>query len=270
MNPVWPLAVITFKEGIRNRALYGITLFALMFFAANFLISGLIMQDVGKVAVDMALSTVSFAGLLVVFFVGINLLAKDLDRKTIYIVLARPISRGQYIFGKFVGLALLIGTTMLVLGTFAVFSIALIKMVYPLYFPRFSWSPIFFAMFFSTLSLFLLAALTVFFSSFSSSSFITLILTMVSYIIGQSLGDVKALVASPQSMGIEVSNVAHKVLSVSYYLFPNLSLFDFKTQAAHNLPIPLTHMFWVMLYGIVYAVIAISLAALIFEKKEFP
>lgn len=270
MNSVWPLAIITFKEGIRNRALYGITLFALMFLIANFLMSGLFMQDVGKVAVDMALSTVSFAGLLVVLFVGINLLAKDLDRKTIYIVLSRPISRGKYIFGKFFGLGLLVVATMIILGAFAIASIFFIKMAYPLYFPRFSWTPVFFAIFFSIFSLLLLTSLSVLFSSFCSSSFVTLILTIISYLIGQSLGDVKALVESPQAVGIEVSSLTIKFISASYYLFPNLSLFDLKIQAAHNLPIPLEHMFWVLVYGIGYAVLSIFFAALIFEKKEFP
>lgn len=98
MRPLWPLAVITFKEGIRNRAMHGIFLLASLLFVANFLICGMIMQEVGKVAVDIALSAVSFSGLLLVLFVGINLLAKDLDRRTIYMVLARPIS-GSIISG---------------------------------------------------------------------------------------------------------------------------------------------------------------------------
>ncbi|MGE4345211.1 MAG: ABC transporter permease [Geoalkalibacter sp.] len=269
MTSVWALAVITFKEGIRTRALYGITLLALILLAANFLVSGLIMQDVGKVAVDMALSTVSFAGLLVVFFIGINLLAKDLERKTIYIVMARPISRSQYIFGKFFGLGLLIVTTVLVLGAFAIASIFLIKLTYPLYFDRFAWSPVFLAIIFSLFSLLLLTSLCVLFSSFCTSSFVVLILTIVSYIIGQSLGDVKALLEAPQSLGIDVSPVTLKVLNISYYLFPNLSFFDLKIQAAHNLPISMDYLFWISVYGIFYSGLAISLAAFIFDKKEF-
>ena len=270
MNTLWPLAVITFKEGIRNRALYGISILALMFLVANFVVCGLIMQDVGKVAVDMALSTVAFAGLLVVLFVGINLLAKDLDRKTIYIVLARPISRAHYIWGKFFGLALLVLVAMLVLGAFALASIFIIKMAYPLYFPRFAWPPVMLAMFYSVLSLLLLTALSVLFSSFSSSSFITLILTTVSYLVGHSLGDVKALLESPQGMGIEVSSLTLKVINFAYYLFPNLSLFDLKTQAAYNLAIAPGYLFWSAAYAFVYTCLVIMLASLIFGRKEFP
>ena len=270
MNTVIPLAIITFKEGIRNRALYGISIFALLSLLANFLISGLIMQDVGKVAVDIALSTVSLAGLLVVLFVGINLMSKDLDQKTIYVVLSRPISRAHYIWGKYFGIALLIIFTVVVLGLFCTGSVFFIKLAYPVYTARIAWTSIGLALTFITISLLLLAALSVLFSSFSSSSFVTLVLTIVSYLIGQSLGDIKALLESPQGAGVAVSSVALKVINVTYYMFPNLSLFDLKTQAAHDLAVPIDYVCWVSAYGIVYGAFAITLAALIFGKREFP
>ena len=270
MNALWPLAYITFKEGVRNRAFYGISIIALLMLAANFLISGVIMQDVGKVAVDIALSAVSFSGLLVVFFVGINLLAKDLDRKTIYMVLSKPISRSQYIWGKFFGIVLLMLATMVFLGSFALLSIFLVKLGYPQFFPRFAWTPIFLAMFFSMLSLILLVALSVFFSSFSSTSFITLVLTIIAYLIGQSVADVKALIEMSVAKGEAVSALTLKVVQFAYYAFPNLSLFDLKIQAAHNLPVAPEYLLWAFIYFFVYTGLIVSLAALIFKRREFP
>ncbi|OGQ29754.1 MAG: hypothetical protein A3D29_02655 [Deltaproteobacteria bacterium RIFCSPHIGHO2_02_FULL_42_44] len=270
MTAIWPIAVITFKEGIRNRAIYGISIFALLLLGANLLISSMIMQEVGKVAVDMALSTVSFAGLLLVLFVGINLMAKDLDKKTIYMVLSRPISRPQYILGKFLGMALQILTTISILSIFAIISIFMVKLSYPGYFSRFSWPPILLAISFITISLILLSALTFLFASFSSTSFITLILTIVSYIIGQSIMDVKALVEAPQAVGIQVSPVTVKVVQAAYYIFPNLSIFDIKLQAAHGLPISLSYIFWAVSYGAVYTCLTIILASIIFRRREFP
>jgi len=270
VNPLLPIAVITFKEGIRNRAIYGISIFALLLLGANLLISGMIMQEVGKVAVDMALSTVSFTGLLLVLFVGINLMAKDLDKRTIYMVLARPVSRAQYIVGKFLGMAALIVVSMVFLSLFAALSIFIVKMSYPGYFPRFSWPLILLAISFTMLSLILLSALSFLFASFSSTSFITLILTIVSYIIGQSISDVKALVEAPQAVGIQVSPVTVKVVQFAYYIFPNLSLFDIKTQAAHGLAISPSYIFWTVSYGLVYTCIAIVIAAIIFRRREFP
>jgi Cu-processing system permease protein len=270
MRLLWPLAFITFKEGTRNRAFYGISLIALVLMGASFFISGLVMREVGKVAVDMALSTVSFAGLLLVLFVGIDLMAKDLDKRTIYMVLARPISRQQYIVGKFLGISLLIVVTVFLLSIFAAISIRAIQWANPDYFPRFSWGPVFLAEAFIALSLILLSALSFLFASVSSTSFITLVLTIISYFIGHSLSSVKALVEAPQAAGITVSPVTLKLVQAAYYVFPNLSLFDIKTHAAHGLSIPSAFIVWTVLYGLVYIVLVITFAALLFTKKEFP
>jgi len=270
MTVYWPLALLTFKEGIRNRALYGISLIAFLFLGANVLISGSAMREIGKVAVDMALSTISFTGLLLVLFIGINLMAKDLDKRTIYMVLSRPISRPQYIVGKFFGMALLIVVTIAVLSVFGMLSIIIEKWAYPDYFPRFFWGPIFLAVLFAALSLILLSAVSFFFASFSSSSFLTLILTIMAYIIGQSLSDVKALVEAPQTAGITVSPVTHIIVQAAYYLFPNLSLFDLKIQAAHGLAVSPSYVGWTALYGLAYTCLMLFFAALIFRKKEFP
>jgi ABC-type transport system involved in multi-copper enzyme maturation permease subunit len=227
------------------------------------------MQEVGKVAVDMSLSTVSFSGLLLVLFVGINLMAKDLDKRTIFMVLSRPISRSQYIVGKFIGMALLIVTTTAMLSVVAIISILLIKISYPTYFDRFSPELVSLSLLFTTIMLVLLSALSFLFASFTSTSFITLILTVITYIIGQSLTDVKALVEAPQIVGIQVSPVTVKLVQAAYYIFPNLSFFDIKTQAAHGLSIPASSVAWIVFYGLVYTGLSITLAALIFRKKEF-
>jgi ABC-type transport system involved in multi-copper enzyme maturation permease subunit len=218
----------------------------------------------------MALSTVSFAGLLLVLFVGIDLMAKDLDKRTIYMVLARPISRQQYIVGKFLGISLLVVVTVFLLSVFAAISISTIKWGNPDYFPRFSWGPVFLAEAFIALALILLSALSFLFASVSSTSFMTLVLTIISYIIGHSLSSVKALVEAPQASGITVSPVTLKLVQVAYYIFPNLSLFDIKTHAAHGLAIPSAFIFWTVLYGLVYIGLVITFAALLFTKKEFP
>lgn len=270
MKPLFPIAAITFKEGIRNRAMYGITIIALLMLVVNVLICQMIMRDVGKVAVDIALSTVSFSGLLLVFFVGINLMAKDLDRKTIYMVLARPISRAQYMVGKFLGMVGLIVVSNVVLGAFAALSLFMLNRMYPAYFLRFSWPMVALALLFIVLMLILLAALSFLFASFTSTSFIALVLTIISYLIGNSINDVKALVEAPQVVGIEVSPVTVKIVQVAYYLFPNLSFFDIKTQAAHGLAISPSYVCWTVVYGLVYTCLVIAIACVVFNRREFP
>jgi ABC-type transport system involved in multi-copper enzyme maturation permease subunit len=270
MTILWPIALITFKEGVRNRAVYAISLFALSLLVANIFISNMIMQDVGKVAVDMALSTVSLSGLLLVLFVGINLMAKDLDKRTIYVVMSRPISRQQYIIGKFLGMVMLILLTLCILSIFALLSILMVKMSTSGHFERFSWLLVLLAIGFIALSLILLTAISFLFSSFASTSFITLVLTIITYLIGQSLGNVRALVEAPLASGIQVSMVTVTLVKTAYYIFPNLALFNIKTQAAHGLPVSSSYIFWTVVYGLVYTSLVIFLSALAFRKREFP
>lgn len=266
---IWPVAWITYKEGIRNRSLYGICIFAALLFVANFIISGMMMQEVGKVAVDIALSTVSLAGLLLVLFVGVSLMAKDLDKKTIYMVLARPISRSRYIAGKYIGMILLILTSVSVLGAFAFASIYLIKFSFG-YFSRFSPALVLLAIAFTALMLMLVSAISFVFSSFSSSSFTTFVLTTITYIIGHSISDVKKLIESASSIGITVSPVTQSLVKGAYYVFPNLSFFDIKIQAAHGLDVSPSYVLFVVIYGIAYSSVLIALATIAFRKKEFP
>ena len=93
---------------------------------------------------------------------------------------------------------------------------------------------------------------------------------MIAYFIGQSLSDVKALVEAPAAVGIEVSQLTLKLVQTAYYLFPNLSLFDLKIQAAHALPLSIPYLIWTLLYGIVYTALAIAGASFFFRRKELP
>jgi len=269
---LWPVAVITWKEGIRNKAIYGISLFALLLLGANLLVSGMMMRSAGKTAVEMALSTVSLCGLLLVFFVGINLIAKDFDRRTIYMVLSRPVSRVQYILGKFIGIALLIVSAVVFLGVFAALSIFLVEKAYPDYFGRFSWGLFLLGLGMNGVMLMLLAAITILFASISSTSFVTLVLTIITYIIGQSIGEVKALVENPLALGLGISvpKLTVILIKAAYYLFPNLSIFDIKVQVAHGIMVPASYVAWTVLYGAVYSAVVIVLASLFIRKREFP
>jgi Cu-processing system permease protein len=96
------------------------------------------------------------------------------------------------------------------------------------------------------------------------------VLTVVSYLVGHGLGDVKALVENPGPVGIEVSWSTLWVVRIAYYLFPNLSFFDLKLQAANNLPIPGSYLLWTSAYGLIYTLLMILLASIIFSRREFP
>lgn len=263
------LAYITFKEGIRNRALFGIFIMALLMFAVTLALTNLFMKDITKVAVDLSLSTISFSGLLMVIFIGTNLLAKDIDKKTIYMVLSRPISRSQYIVGKYLGLCLLVLISVLFLGVISSLPVYASALSYKNPQSIFNWSVYGIAILGIALKLTLVASVIVFFASFTTTSFITLILTIVTYLIGSTNEVVKGLVDAKME-GVTISPFLAKIINAVYFVFPNLSSFDLKIQAAHGLTLPPGYILWLIIYWFFYNAIMVALSALIMRRREFP
>lgn len=270
MKRVFSLAVITYKEGIRNRALFGIALLALFLMGLNIAVAGFFMRDIGKVTVDMNLSALSFAGLLLIFFVGINLMAKDIDRKTIHLVLSKPISRGQYIWGKFFGIQLFVLAALSMLTFFACATVFLLLQLYPDYFIGFSWSIFLLACLFVFIKISVLSAIVVFFSSITSSSFITLIFSISSYVVGVTIEEVVFYINSElAAREVLISAPLKRFIEAISYLLPNFSVFDFSLEAAHGLAIEVSRLGLSLGYAVVYASLLLMLASAIFARREF-
>lgn len=268
MSRIFALAQITYKEGIRNRSLFGIVLLSLFIMGLNVAVAGFFMREVGKVTVDMNLSALSFSGSLLVFFVGLNLMAKDIDRKTIQLVLSKPISRAEYIWGKYFGILVFVLISLLALLALSCGTVFLVRQLYPAYFGNFSWAIFFTACFFIYVKLAVLSAIVVFFGSITTSSFVTLILSISVYVVGETLEDVifylKTSVTAEQ-----ISDSLRRFIDIVSYLFPNFTAFDFKIEAAHGLAIPLARVELSLGYAAGYVVVLLMLASLIFQRREF-
>lgn len=270
MRSVIALATITFKEGIRNRSLFGIALLALFLFGFNITVAGFFMRDVGKVTVDMNLSALSFAGLLLVFFVGVNLMAKDIDKKTIHLVLSKPISRAQYIWGKYLGIQFFVSVSLLFLFLCSCLTVGFLLNLYPNYFIGFSWGNFFIASIFVLVKFSVLTAIVVFFSSITSSSLITLIFSLSSYIVGVTIEEVifylKTEFAAQEMI---ISESLQIFIDIVSYLVPNFAVFDFTLEAAHGLVISSQRIAFALGYGAIYISILLILASFIFSRREF-
>jgi len=269
MRGVLSLAYITFVEGIRSRALFGIFIMALLMFAVTVTLTNLFMRDIVKVAVDLSLATISFSGLLMVIFIGNSLLSKDIDKRTIYMVISRPLSRGQYIWGKFFGIFLLVIAAVIFLGILSSLPVYFAGLSYENPESVFKWSIYFYAIVLIAMKLALIASVTIFFSSFTSTSFISLMLTIAAYIIGTSTETVKGFLDAKTQV-IEISPLMGYVINGVYYLFPNLATFDIKLQASHGLALPEGYILWAMVYWFFYVGLMVSAAALIMGRREFP
>lgn len=260
------IARVTFLEGIRSKAVYGITLLAGLMMAFTVVLCGMIMRDVGKVAADFALSTATFASLLVVLFVGITILARDMERKTVYLALARAVPRSRYLLGRFCGLALLQTVIMVLLLCASLVTLLLVRQMYPIYFGTVSLGLVALAHFFIVVQMWLLTALSMLFSMVASSSFVTFMLTISTWLIGSNTQEVKQLLESAGS--VQVAPFTKVLVKLAYYLFPNLALFDLKSVAAHGLAVNISTLSFAVLYGMGYCVAVLSLAIILFRRKE--
>lgn len=270
MNGSLSLALITYREGIRNRAVLGVGLFALFVFGLNVTVAGFFMRDIGKVTVDMNLGALSFAGLMLILFIGTNLMAKDIDKRTIHLVLSKPISRYGYIWGKYFGLLFFLAISLGFLFILSLLTIFLLQNIYSDYFQGFSWLFFCLAGFGIFIKTAIVAAFVVFFSAVCSSSFVTLVFTMCSYVIGITIEEVIFyLKSSFASQDLSISESLLKFIFFVSNILPNLSVFDFRLNAAYGLPISWERFAFSHLYALVYIVVLLQAASLIFSRREF-
>jgi ABC-type transport system involved in multi-copper enzyme maturation permease subunit len=244
-------------------------IFSLLMMVFAVLISGLFLRDISKIILDLCLSAVNLGGLLVPFFLAINLLAKDIERKTIFSILSRPIARSQYILGKFGGLMMLTGAVMLLLTLSALVASWIGKWIYgEAFFTSFSISSTLVSVFIAYLGILVLNALVVLWCSVTTSSFLATLLTLFTYLIGQTIDDVVRFMTI-QTQEPEFSETVRWAVNAAQYLFPNLAAFDFKFQAAHGLAIPFGDTAFLLVYATAYISSVLIGAILIFSRRDF-
>jgi ABC-type transport system involved in multi-copper enzyme maturation permease subunit len=246
-----------FREAVRDRVLYNLVIFVLMLTGAAIFIGELSGGQERKIIVDLGLSAILLFGVFIAIFVGVGLVYKEIERRTIYTIFAKPVTRGEFIVGKYLGLCLTLLVNVLVMGTGV--SLALI------YVSR-GWAPlalsIWPAILLIYLELMILTGIALLFSSFSSPA-LSALLTFLIFIIGHFSADLKGLATS---MG---STSARWLFGGLYYLLPNLANLSYITPAAHGQVPDIAHLAAAILYSLIYIVAILSVATLIFSRRNF-
>lgn len=268
MQNVWLIMKITFKEGIRSRVLFGITILAVLLFAANLFITRLFSLELGAVLIDICFSALSLAGLSIIFFLGIGLLSQDIHNKTVYMVVSRPVTRGHYVIGKFGGLVLLLLVVMAILGTLGMLSFLVgCSVVQGVSLPRnFSWGILLTTLCFHFLSLLVVLSFAFFFTIISSSMYLAMLFTFCVYLIGNSLETIVKLIVKGEFVDASPSYIA--MMKGISWLFPNLTAFDIKATLAYGLPSDPAYLVWTLLYGCAYTFLMIMFTLMIFKRKD--
>jgi len=242
---------------VRDRVLYNLVLFVLLLTGASVFIGELSGGQERKVIVDLGLSAMLLFGVFIAIFVGVGLVYKEIERRTIYAVFSKPVGRGEFLVGKYLGLCLTLLVNVLVMGVGV--SLAL------LYVSR-GWDPliptIWPAVLLIYMELMLLTATALLFSSFSSPA-LSALLTFMVFIIGHFSADLKSLASSLGGSG------ARWLFTGLYYLLPNLSNYSFITPAAHGRAPSLGFVFATALYAFVYIAVILAAATLVFSRRNF-
>ncbi len=248
------IAVNTFRESARSKVFYLLVVFGILFALSSKLVSFLTIGDALKVLKDTGLAAINFFCVLIAIFTGISLVYKEIDKKTVFNILSKPVSRDEFILGKFLGLAL---TVLAVEAAMALIFFAFVALSGG----GFSWGILtYFVVLF--LELLVLIALSLLFSSFTTP-ILSFIFTVSLYLIGHVMwtyNEFKLLLKAP----------ALKALTQAfYYLLPNLDKFNIKNEVVLGTALnPWTILFSV-LYGLAYTAALLALATLIFRRREF-
>ena len=268
MRVIYDIAIFTFKEGLRHKILYGVVVFASLMICLSVLLSGMFMRDISKILLDVCLSAVSLGGLLIPFFLAINLIAYDLESRTVYSILSLPVSRSKYILGKYFGLCLLI---LLIMGVLTIATFLAIQggvfLFSAYYFSSISIASILIAVAIAALGNMVLLGCVFLWSSVTTSAFLVTLLTLATYIIGQTIEEIVRFMAA-QTAGVSFSPIFKKAIEVILYIFPNLASFDLKQQAAHAQILSLQHTSLLIGYGLAYIGVMLGLTIFFFARRD--
>ena len=252
---IWAIAANGFREVIRDRILYVIGFFAIFLALALRLLPEISVGADGKIFLDLGLAATSLLGAIVAIFVGTGLINKEIEKKTVLVLIPKPISRTEFIVGKHLGLSAVLAAMI------AIMTVIYLAMLYWAKIP-FSLSSILLSQAFLFLELAVLTAVAILFGVFTSSILATLFSFGV-YFMGHISKDLLKLGAITKNANIET-------LTKSLYLvLPNLERFNLKNDAVYGLLPTSSELFSTFLYGILYIVLLLTIANLIFARRQF-
>jgi ABC-type transport system involved in multi-copper enzyme maturation permease subunit len=255
LRTITVIARNTFREAVRDRILYNLVLFVLLITASAIFLGELTAGQEARMIVNLGLSALLLFGAFIAIFVGVSLVSKEIEKRTVYAIFSKPVSRTEFIVGKYLGLCLTLLVNILVMGIGITLALLYVKggsLAFSV------WGTILLIY----LELIILTATAILFSSFSSPA-LSALLTFFVFIIGHFSSALRELAGA---MG---SKAARVVFDGIYYLLPNLSHFEFIRNSAHGDCPPPAMLAGSAAYAVVYSIILLTATTLIFGRRDF-
>ncbi len=248
------IALNTFREAVRDRILYLLLFFAAVSIGFSRVLALLTVGDRVKIIEDVGLASISFFGALMAILIGTGLVYKEIEKRTIFTLISKPIRRAEFILGKFFGLVL----TLLVMT--ALMSLIFVALVYAHTF-RIEWS-LLAALGFLMLELMLITAVAILFSSFSTP-ILSSLFSLSFYLIGHFSWSLETLIRKMRP------GFGRTLVRILYPALPDLESFNFKTEVVHGLAIPAAAWLTAPAYALCYTAFVLGLAILVFRRRDF-
>jgi ABC-type transport system involved in multi-copper enzyme maturation permease subunit len=267
LRTVATVAMSVFRESVRDKVLYNLVAFAVLLMAASYLIGQLTAGQDIKIIKDLGLAAIATFGLMIAVFIGIGLVWKEVERRSIYSLLTKPLSRGEFIVGKYcgLGLTLAVNVVVMVVAWYAVLGYMAASVPAEV---RAAWAApatdpgMLRAVGLILVELMLVTAIALFFSTFSSP-FLSAGLTLGLWVIGHFNADLKNFESVVDSRA--AAWLAHGL----YYVLPNFSAFDIKQQVVYAQPIPAAYLATTALYGVIYIALLLVASVAVFSRRDF-
>jgi ABC-type transport system involved in multi-copper enzyme maturation permease subunit len=248
------IALNTFREAIRDRVLYLLFFFAAVALVFSRLLAMLTVGDKVKIIKDVGLGSISLFGMLMAILIGTGLVYKEIDKKTIFTLISKPIHRWQFLLGKFFGLVLTLFIMILLMSFIFLVIVFLNTSKIEV--------RLLLAVLFIFIELVLITAVAIFFSCFSTP-ILSSLFSVSFYLIGHFSWGLQTLIQKTKPGPTKV------LMQGIYALLPDLENFNFKTEVVYGLTVDPKFYFYSAIYGLVYTSFVLVLATIIFRKRDF-
>ncbi|GAB4134409.1 MAG: ABC transporter permease subunit [Cyanobacteria bacterium J069] len=257
LGRVFVIAVNVFREVIRDRILYLLGLFAIVLVAIAALLPEVAAGTESKMLLDVGLAAISLTGLVIAIFVGTGLVNKEIEKRTVYVLIAKPVSKAEFILGKHLGLAAVLAVLVAAMTLIYLAVLSFYRVPIPL-------GSLLLAALFQFLELSLITAVAILFGVFTSS-LLAILLTVGVYLMGHFSRDLVSLGTLSENPAIE------QVTQGLYLLLPDLARLNLKNDAVYGLAaLPPAADLWAnAAYGGLYTALLLAIATVIFSRRQF-
>jgi ABC-type transport system involved in multi-copper enzyme maturation permease subunit len=252
---IWHIAANTFREAVRDRVLYNLVFFALLMVGTTPLFGKISIGLERIILVNLGLTAISLFGIVIAIFIGTGLVSKEIEKKTLYTVLSRPVRRWEFIVGKYFGLSGTLGvnTAAMAVGFF-------IAVFYVTGGVQASDLSLLTALYFISLQFLMVTAIALLFSAFTTPIFAA-VFSFAMFVIGSFAEDLRGFAGMTEG--------AERWLALGLsYLVPNFGSMNVISQVAHSQPVGATLVLYNTAYALFYSGLAISAAVLVFDRRN--